>query len=251
VQRLEYRVREGGFALLSGLPGHGKSTALRIIAERLGAIRDVTVVALDHPECGLSDFYRQMGDAFGVPLTPRNRWGGFKALRERWRAHIDATLIRPVLVVDEAQVVPDNVLLELKHLSSAHFDSRLLLTCILVGDHRLSDRFGAPELVALGTRIRPRLILDAATPAELGDFVRHVLSQAGNPRLLTPGLIDTLCEHACGNYRVLCNTACELLAAGLATEAKQLDEKLNLQLVSTSTEQRRPRVVAKNKEARR
>lgn len=50
----------------------------------------------------LSDFYREMGDIFGVPLTPHNRWGGFKAFRERWQHHLASTRQRTVLMVDEA-----------------------------------------------------------------------------------------------------------------------------------------------------
>lgn len=63
-------VREGGFALITGDPGTGKSVALRVLAERLGRLRDVTVGALTHPQSALADFYREMGDVFGVPLKP-------------------------------------------------------------------------------------------------------------------------------------------------------------------------------------
>ena len=38
------------------------------------------------------DFYREMGELFGVELRPANRWGGAKLLRERWQKHIDASL---------------------------------------------------------------------------------------------------------------------------------------------------------------
>ena len=96
-------VREGGFALITGDPGTGKSVVLRILAERLEALREVTVGALAHPQSNVADFYREMGELFGVQLKPHNRWGGFKALRERWMAHIDSTLVRPVLLIDEAQ----------------------------------------------------------------------------------------------------------------------------------------------------
>ena len=44
-----------------------------------------------------------MGELFGVELHPHNRWGGAKLLRERWQSHIDASLSRPVLIVDEGQ----------------------------------------------------------------------------------------------------------------------------------------------------
>jgi len=93
-------VREGGFALISGDPGTGKSVVLRLLAERLTKLRDLTVGALTHPSSRLSDFYREMGELFGVSLSPHNRWAGFKTLRERWLAHLDNTLLRPVLLID-------------------------------------------------------------------------------------------------------------------------------------------------------
>lgn len=52
-------VREGGFALVSGDPGTGKSVALRLLAERLSRLPDLTVGALTHPSSNLADFYRE------------------------------------------------------------------------------------------------------------------------------------------------------------------------------------------------
>ena len=94
-------VAEGGFALISGDPGTGKSVALRLLAEHVGSQRDITVGAIVHPSSTLADFYREMGDLFGVDLKPSNRWGGFKHLRERWQTHLDSTLTRPILLIDE------------------------------------------------------------------------------------------------------------------------------------------------------
>jgi general secretion pathway protein A len=56
----------------------------------------------------------------------------------------------------------------------------------------------------------------------------------GNPRLMTPQLIATLCEHAAGNYRVLCHISAELLAEGLRREIAQLDEKLYMEVFNPS-----------------
>ena len=96
------QLREGGFALITGSPGAGKSVALRVLAERLSAIPDVTVGAMAHPQSAINDFYRELGDLFQVPLTPHNRWCGFKALRERWMSHLESTRCKPVLLIDEA-----------------------------------------------------------------------------------------------------------------------------------------------------
>jgi general secretion pathway protein A len=228
--RLEGKVREGGFALVTGAPGTGKSVSLRILADRLAGLRDVTVGVVSHPQSGVSDFYRELGDLFGVSLAQHNRWGSFKTLREKWLAHIEATLMRPVLLVDEAQEMGTQVLGELRILASAHFDSRCLLTTVFCGDARLPERLASDALVALGSRIRPRLVLEPATPAELAQFLAHACAKAGNPRLLTQELVATLAEHAAGNYRVLCGMAADLLAAGVEREVKQLDEKLFLEV---------------------
>jgi general secretion pathway protein A len=93
-------VREGGFALISGDPGTGKSVVLRLLAERLARIRDLTVGALTRPSSRVYDFYREMGELFAVAMHPHNRWAGFKTLRERWHAHLQNTLLRPVLLID-------------------------------------------------------------------------------------------------------------------------------------------------------
>src|ERR1700730_195990 len=165
--RVEQLAGEGGFALVTGSPGMGKSVTLRVLAERLAGLRDVQVGVLSRPQAGMADFYREMGELFGVELHPHNRYGGAKVLRARWQAHIDTALSRPVLIVDEAQEVVVPVLAELRLLSSARLDSHLLLTVVLGGDQRLLERFRSEELLPLGSRIRVRLTLERATPEEL------------------------------------------------------------------------------------
>ena len=70
--RIEHaQIREGGFATIHGDPGTGKSVALRLLADRLGRLADVTVGAINHPQSNLADLYRELGDIFGVPRATK------------------------------------------------------------------------------------------------------------------------------------------------------------------------------------
>jgi general secretion pathway protein A len=228
--RVEQLVQEGGFALITGEPGTGKSVALRIVAGRLSALRDVVVGVIERPQSKSADFYRELGDIFGVKLTPSNRWGGFKALRERWKSHVTSSRIRPVLLVDEAQEMAGEVLAELRILSSADFDATSLLTVVLAADGRLLEMLRQEHLVSLGSRIRTRLVTEAATRDELLDLLSHALLKAGNATLMTAEVKDALVDHCAGNYRTLMIMGSELLAYGMANEVAQLDEKAYLEV---------------------
>jgi general secretion pathway protein A len=228
--RVEQLVQEGGFALISGESGTGKSVALRVVAQRLAVVRDVMVGAVERPQSKSADFYRELGDIFSVKLRPSNRWGGFRALRERWKTHVASTRIKPVLLIDEAQEMDPQVLSELRILCSADFDATSLLTVILSGDGRLLELLRHEDLIPLGTRIRARLLTEPASRDELLALLSYALSKAGNATLMTPQLLETLVDHAAGNYRVLMTMGADLLAAGMAREVEQLDEKLYLEL---------------------
>ena len=200
--RIEDLVMHGGFALVTGDPGSGKSVALRLLAERLRGVRDLTVGTIEHPQSRTSDFYRELCDLFGVPLAAHNRWVGFNGLRTRWSDHIAQTLMRPVLIIDEAQEALTPVLNELRVLASKELDSRQLLCVVLAGDTRLVERLRSPELLPLGSRICHRLALDYASRDELCACLDHLLDAAGAPTLMTTEL-----KLWCDCARSCCRTA--------------------------------------------
>jgi type II secretory pathway predicted ATPase ExeA len=224
--RVQQLAGDGGFALVTGAPGCGKSATLRILAASLATLRDATVGVISRPQANIADFYREMGDLFGVELRPHNRFAGAKILRQRWLAHIQGTLSRPVLVVDEAQEMQSSVLAELRLLASTDLDSNILLTVVLAGDGRLAERLRSEEFLPLASRVRVRLPIERASPEDLRECLRNVLHQAGAPTLMTPEVIATICDHAQGNPRALMIMADNLLQAAVQREARQIDETL-------------------------
>ena len=232
IMRIQSMATQGGFAMISGDPGLGKSKTLQQIAHKLEQIPDLTVGVMQRPQSKLGDFYRELGELYDVGLSPANRYGGFKALRHRWKTHCQSTLLRPVLLIDEAQQASAECLTELRLLQSHHFDSQSLLFTILCGDNRLADKFRTTELLPLGSRIGPRLILSPLSPENLQDYLHFALDQAGNSHLMTQELIQTLTSHAANNLRVLNQMAAELLAAAAEGNLPRIDESVFFDLFS-------------------
>lgn len=223
-------LEEGGFASVVGEPGLGKSACLRLLEQHLLCASNAKVLSLEHTSGSVESFYREMGERFGVSLTPRNRWGGFKALRECWCDHMEQTLRRPVLLIDEAQLMSTGVLTELRLLSSIRFDSRVILSVVLAGDARLQDKLREEELMALGSRLRVRIALEPLDAEALRALFEHRIAAAGGEALLTDGLKTVLIERAAGNPRALLAMAQDLLVVAVHRELPRLDEQLFLQV---------------------
>ena len=96
----------------------------------------------------------------------------------------------------------------------------------IAGDARLLAKLQTPELLPVASRIRTQRRIDYLTPEQLGERLGHLLEQAGAPKLLTPPLAKTLCEHAAGNLRTLTSMANEMLLLAMRRESQQLDEAL-------------------------
>ena len=220
-------VQEGGFALIVGDPGTGKSCLLRLLSQKLKQVQGVSVGTFTHPQSSIRDFYHELGDMFDVPIKAHNRWHSFKSLRERWQNHIENNCIKPVLLIDEAQEMQTSVMNELRLLNSHSYDSKNLLSVIFASNDSLLDRFrSTTSLIPLGSRIRKRLQMEHASSQQLLDCLNHLLEKAGNSTLMSEELMNTICDHSVGNYRIMTTLANELLEEACRQKITHLDEKL-------------------------
>ena len=82
-----------------------------------------------------------------------------------------------------------SALCELRLLASTRFDSRPLLSIVLAGDGRLTDKLRREDLLPLGSRIRVRLAMEYASREELAACLDHLLASAGNASLMNVTLV--------------------------------------------------------------
>jgi type II secretory pathway predicted ATPase ExeA len=231
LRRLENLSVTGGFALITGEPGTGKSVFLRYAATELQKKGNIKVGFFSRPQSTMSDFYRELGDIFGLPVSACNRWCNFMTLRKNWIEHISTTLYRPVLIIDEAQIMKPPIFNEIRLLSSMEMDSKNALTVIFAGNRRLGEMLKTEELLPLGSRIRCRLHKENLDEESLLQFLEYMLDQAGNRALMTENLKNALVGHCAGNIRALTNMANEILNIAMIQEQTQLTEKMFFDLL--------------------
>jgi len=224
--RVEQVVLDGGFALITGAPGTGKSVTLRHLLQHLTAMPELCVRTLTRPQSNLRDFYREMGELFEIPMKYNNRFGAYANLRSQWKSFIKTTLFRPVILIDEAQEAPADVLNEIRLLSSTDLDSKNILAVVMAGDNRLPEKLQNDMLKPLESRIRIRHHLDKRPFDELVQILSQSMAQAGSPQLMNTELIKTVAEHAMGNLRAMMIMGNELLTNAAEKEIRQLDENL-------------------------
>jgi type II secretory pathway predicted ATPase ExeA len=234
--QVEQMAFDGGFALLSGSPGTGKSTAMRYLRHRLSQVGGIKVASVERPQSTLRDFYQELGEIFGLTLGVSNRFKSFKQLRISWLNEIKNAHFRPFLLVDEAQSLPTIVLSEIRFLVSKEFDSQTLLSVILSGDDRLPKRLRAEsELLPIDSRIKARYLIEKISLEDLDTLLDHVLREAGNSTFINQNVKKNLVVSANGNPRSMMILAQSLLNYAVSKEAAIIDEQLLFELNGTKS----------------
>lgn len=174
----------GGFVLLTGEIGAGKTTVFRCFLEQVPARCAVAYVF--NPKLTALELLQTVCVEFGIAAPADSR---------SVKAHVDALNAfllaahakgrQAVLVIDEAQALSADVLEQLRLLTNLETAERKLLQIVLIGQPELRDMVARPELEQLAQRIVARFHLGALGAVETRQYIQHRLAVAG-PRAPLP-----------------------------------------------------------------
>ena len=171
----------GGFVLLSGEIGAGKTTVCRCFLEQIP--KRCNVAYIFNPELTVVELLRSVCDEFHIPLPHA---GPAPATVKDHVDPLNQFLLKThavgqnnVLIIDEAQNLSADVLEQLRLLTNLETNERKLLQIVLIGQPELREMLARPELEQLAQRVIARFHLGALSQAETAQYIRHRLSVAG------------------------------------------------------------------------
>lgn len=233
VERLVETCRERGHAVLVGEPGVGKTCVLRAVRHHLGQ-DGFRLTYCHNATLGRRDFYRHVCLALG--LSPKATAAAvFYAIA----THVEGLgneKVHPVLLIDEAHLLHQDVLDHLHILANYEWDSKALLSLVLVGLPESRQRLALAKNRSLWSRIHARLSLGEATPGDTAEYLAHRLRHAGGEReVFTSDAIALLHEESRGRLRDIDRVATESLKLGARRKLRTIDRELMVRVLGTDT----------------
>lgn len=225
LDRLRYLVDRRGIGAVFGAPGTGKSTLLRAF---LGALGKATysVCYVSHCTCAVLDLFREI--ARGFAIEPRFRKADvIREVKDRIIKLSRGQKVQPVLVVDDAHLLPTHVLDDLRLLTSFDADSRDDLTMVLCGHPQLEANLRLAVNEALAQRIAVRVRLRSLHPEEVDGYLRFRLELAGRTaKVFLPEASEAIARAARGIPRLVDRMAEHCLLIALRSKRTEIDAEV-------------------------
>jgi len=219
--RLKHLLELRAVGLITGEAGSGKTTVCRKVAADLhpGLYR---VFYIPLSTGNVMDMYKSIAWELGLPVE-RNRAAAFRAIRaEVSRLSLEAKQ-RPVLIIDEAHHLRNEVLEDLRLLTNYQMDSENRLCLLLVGLTELRRRLAMAVHESLAQRIVVRHHLTGLTRAELPEYLSHRLHLAGcELPLFEPPAVEALFQATQGMPRKVNRLAHYALTSAALDTARQV-----------------------------
>lgn len=215
----------GGFVLLTGEVGAGKTTICRGLLEQMPEQYDTAFVL--NPKLTAPELLATICDEFRIDYpegTTSSKVFIDKIYAYLLRAHENGR--KAVLIIEEAQNLSEDTLEQVRLLTNLETNQRKLLQVIMVGQPELRDMLSLPQLRQLAQRITARHHLGPLTRLEIGAYVRHRLEVAGHARgdLFPQPVLGKLYRLTGGVPRLI-NVLCDRALLGACIEGKERVDK--------------------------
>lgn len=169
-----------GFLLVIGDPGTGKTTLLNVFLEKWKSKAEIAIILT--PRLSPEEFLLSIIEDLKIHLENKNKNEIIKALRDFMiKKSLEGK--RVIIVVDEAQNLPEETMEELRLLSNLETDKEKLLQIILIGQPELESKLMMDKLRQLNQRITTRVHLQPFAPEETLDYINCRLIKAGRKNL--------------------------------------------------------------------
>ncbi len=220
--RLEHLVNLRGIGLLTGEVGSGKTTACRRFMTGLhDGLYRVFYVPLSTGN--VMDAYKSIGWEMGLPVN-RSRAAAFRCIRTEVTRLCHEAKKSPILIVDDAHHLRNDVLEDLRLLTSYAMDSENRLCLLLVGLTEIRRRLRMAVHESLEQRLIVKHHLKGLARDELGAYVEHHLRRAGTELpLFGPEAQEALFQASSGLPRKVNRYAHYALMASAIDKAKVVD----------------------------